>query len=81
MSDHNLTSSYTGPFPVGVGDIIQNQGTGTVLVCKANVAPSDDSNSLRLGKQNDVVRVTVAGNIFVRSVSATGQLVRVVPAI
>lgn len=79
MPRYTLTSTYSGPYAVVVGDIIQNDGGGKIYVAKAASTPANDTNSLEMFDMN-VVRVTAAGNIYARAHDGSAIL-KVVPVI
>ena len=80
MPAYSLTASYSGPYAVAEGDILQNAGGGKILVVKAPSTPTTDSDALELPRDFDVIRVRAAGNIYARAADGSAWL-KVVRAI
>ena len=79
MTTYSLTASYSGPYAVAVGDILQNGGGGKIFVAKATATPTD-ADALELPRAFDVIRVQTAGTIYARAADGSAWL-KVVPAI
>lgn len=75
MPKYNVTQAYGAPIPVQAGDIVQNTGIQTILVCPGSAPTDDDAAEVPPGRG---LSISAAETVSVRCASRHGSSVKII---